>query len=186
MPSLRKLASLARDGLPPLHCWLAPSLRGLARYFSALLLAYGCFGCPQDEAARDEAEPVACESTEVLVHLRGVLSSPPAQAVKASTMWVSVQESHTIARCDSKTTSVVTPGNTLASARASDEGVVALDFARTVFSDEPAPDLDVTVLFDENDDGICNGSELTGYAQVTPEGRMGDLYGVETGCPVRL
>lgn len=171
------------------RCWRRPSVRGFGSrtvsLFTSATLALSVAGCPEE---KQDAASVACSTEEILVPLRGEVDAPRPRdkSSRAPSIWVTVHEGHSIASCGRGLMTVVQPGKTLATFRADDSGMIALDLERTVFVDEPAPALSVTVLFDEDHDGVCDQGELSGYAEVADDGTIGELFDVQPGCPARL
>lgn len=171
------------------RCWLGPSLRaagvGTVSLFTGLGLALSLAGCPEE---KQEAALVACSTEEVLVPLRGEVDAPTTRnkSGRLPAIWVAVHEGHSILSCGNGLVSVSHPGRTLATFRADDTGLIAVDLERTVFVDEPVPTLSVTVLFDEDDDGVCDQGELSGSADVADDGSIGELANLQWDCPRRL
>lgn len=160
-----------------------------ARAFAGLVLLGGVSAC------LEEADAGPCPSEQSVVHLRGELemrelagnkASLAGKADAAKVIWLSVYENESIIRCDSGLISVVNPGFELATIRVGDDGLVDVDIPRTIYLNVSAPSLSLTILIDEDGDGVCNGHELSGQADVAHDGLIGAMHDLEAGCPRRL
>lgn len=131
---------------------------------------------------------MVCSTEEILVPLRGEVDAPTTRnkSGRLPSIWVSVHEGHSILSCGNGRVSVAHPGKTLTTFRADHAGTIAVDLERTVFVEEPVPALSVTVLFDEDEDGVCDRGELTGNAEVADDGTIGELVDLQLDCPARL